>query len=267
VKIGETSCKSIINKTGISGVDYAVNPYIGCSHGCSYCYARFMTRWYHKKEKWGTFVDVKKNALQCMKREAPRKKKGTILLSSVTDPYQPIEKKYKVTNSLLDCLLEYDFPIEILTKSSLVLRDIKIISEFTNSEVGFTITSIDDSVRKSFEPGSSSIVDRLSALEKFSEIGVPTFVFLGPILPFLSENGINELLTNIASKVNRVIVDRLNIKAGNWKSIEETLHKFYPSIINEFREASRDNSEYYKKLRPRIIKILEDKVIPYEIIY
>lgn len=267
MNIGETTCKNIINKSGISGVDYSVNPYIGCSHGCKYCYARFMTRWYHKREKWGTFVDVKKNAIDCIKKEAPRKKLGTILFSSVTDPYQPIEKKYRITRSLLDCLLEYDFPIEILTKSSLVTRDLKLISDFTNSEVGLTITCNDESIRKAFEPRASSILDRLTALEKFSEIGVPTFAFLGPLLPFLSEVGFDELLNNIASKVGRVIVDRLNIKAGNWKSIEETLEEFYPELVTEFKKASRENSEYYDNLRNRVIWSLEMKGIPYEIIF
>jgi DNA repair photolyase len=267
VNIGETICKNIINKSGITGVDYAINPYIGCSHGCTYCYARFMTRWYHKGEKWGTFVDVKKNAFACIKKEAPRKKKGTILFSSVTDPYQPVEKKYGITRLLLENLLEYDFPVEILTKSSLVTRDINLISDFTHSEVGLTITCNDEAVRKAFEPGASSVINRLTALEKFSEIGVPTFVFLGPLLPFLSEIGIDELLNNIASKVGRVIVDRLNIKAGNWKSIEETLHMFYPALITEFKEATRDHSEYYSNLRNRVIRRLEVRGIPYEIIF
>jgi DNA repair photolyase len=267
VNIGETTCKNIINKSGISGVDYAVNPYIGCSHGCRYCYARFMTRWYHKGEKWGTFVDVKKNALDCIKEEAPRKKLGTILFSSVTDPYQPVEKKYRITRSLLECLLDFDFPVEILTKSSLVIRDLDLISELTHSEVGLTITCYDEAVRKAFEPRASSVIDRLTALEKFSEIGVPTFVFLGPLLPFLSEDGIDELLNSIASKVGRVIVDRLNIKAGNWRSIEETLYSFYPAVITEFKEASRDNSEYYNNLRNRVIRSLEVREIPYEIIF
>ena len=219
MKIGETTCKSIINKSSIDGVDYAVNPYLGCAHACSYCYARFMTRWYHRGEKWGTFVDVKKNALKCMNKEAPRKKPGIILFSSVTDAYQPAEKKTKLTRNLLKVLTEYDFPVEILTKSSLVKRDLDLLGKFTQSEVGMTIISMDDKVRKAFEPGASNIQDRLKALELFCDAGIPTYAFLGPLLPYISDEELESLLNNIADKVSRVIIDRLNIKAGNWKTI------------------------------------------------
>jgi len=267
VKIGETTCKGIINKSGIKGVDYAVNPYIGCAHGCTYCYARFMTRWYHPGEKWGSFVDVKKNALECMKREAPGKKPGVILFSSVTDAYQPVEKKTKLTRSLLQVLAEQDLPVEILTKSSLVKRDLDVLGEFTQSEVGLTIISLDDKVRRAFEPGASPIHERLEALELFSDAGIPTFAFLGPLLPHISDEELESLLNSLADKVGRVIVDRLNIKAGNWRTIEETLTAAYPEILPEFKEASKENSQYYEDLRTRVKRLLEERAIPYDIVY
>ncbi len=267
VNIGETTCKSIINTSGIEGVDYAVNPYIGCAHGCTYCYARFMTRWYHQGERWGTFVDVKKNAVECMKREAPKKKHGVILFSSVTDAYQPIEKKTELTRSLLKVLAEYDLAVEILTKSALVKRDIDVLGEFTRSEVGLTITGLDDDVRRVFEPGASPIMERIETLGLFSDAGVPTYAFLGPLLPFLSEPQLEELLNILADKVGRVIVDRLNIKAGNWKPIENTVLKLRPEILPEFKEASREDSSYYDELKNRMRRLLDERAIPYDIVY
>lgn len=267
VKIGETTCKSIINRSGIEGVDYAVNPYIGCAHGCTYCYARFMTRWYHKGEKWGSFVDVKKNALDCMKDEAPRKKHGVILFSSVTDAYQPIEKKTELTRKLLQVLEEYDLPVEILTKSSLVERDIDVLGDFTQSEVGLTITGIDDDVRRAFEPGASTVNERLATLEKFSDAGVPTYAFLGPLLPYLSDVKLEELLNILADRIGRVIVDRLNIKVGNWRNIEETVLSHFPSILPEFKEASREDSAYYDELKSSVMRLLDERAIPYDIVY
>jgi DNA repair photolyase len=267
VKIGETSCKSIINSSGIKGVDYAVNPYIGCSHACTYCYARFMTRWYHQGEKWGSFVDVKKNALECIMKEAPRKKHGIILFSSVTDAYQPIEKEKELTRKLLQVLKEYDYPVEILTKSSLVQRDMDILGEFTQSEVGLTITSPDDKIRRAFEPGASPIQERLETLKKYSEAGIQTFAFLGPLLPYISEDEIEDLLNILADKVNRVIVDRLNIKAGNWKDIEETVLRLKPEILPEFKEASEEESQYYERLRDKMKRLLAERAIPYDIVY
>ncbi len=267
MKIGETSCKSIINSSGIKGVDYAVNPYIGCSHACTYCYARFMTRWYHQGEKWGSFVDVKKNALECMMKEAPRKKHGIILFSSVTDAYQPIEKKKEITRGLLQVLKEYDYPVEILTKSSLVQRDIDILGDFTQSEVGLTITSLNDRIRSAFEPRTSPIHERLETLKQFSEAGIQTFAFLGPLLPYISEEEMEVLLNILADRVNRVIVDRLNIKAGNWKDIEETMLRLRPEILPTFKEASRENSEYYERLRDKIKRLMTERAIPYDIVY
>ncbi|MFC1802574.1 radical SAM protein [Thermoproteota archaeon] len=267
MKIGETVCKSIINTSGIEGVDYAVNPYIGCSHACTYCYARFMTRWYHPGEKWGTFVDVKKNALECIKNEASRKKRGVILFSSVTDAYQSIEKKTKLTRSLLQVLRDHDLPIQILTKSSLVARDIDVIGEFTQSEVGLTIISLDEKLRKAFEPGASPVSERLDTLEKLRDAGVSTYAFLGPLLPYLSEEELEVLLNNLADKVGSVIVDRLNIKAGNWKNIQETIEIYYPDVLPKFKKASKKNSVYYSDLRKKVKSMLEERAIPYDIVY
>lgn len=267
MKIGETICKSIINSSGIEGIDYAVNPYLGCGHGCVYCYARFMTRWYHKGEKWGTFVDVKTNAVECMKKEADRKKNGVILFSSVTDAYQPIERKIQLTRNLLKVLQEYDPRIQILTKSSLIQRDVDVIEKFSQLEVGLTIISLDENVRKSFEPGASPVYERIETLKKFSELGIPTYAFLGPLLPYISENKLEDLLNNLADKVNRVIVDRLNIKAGNWGGIEETVVEKYPEILGHFKEASGVNSKYYEVLKSKISLMLIERSIPYDIVY
>lgn len=267
VIVGETTCKGIMNKSGIEGVDYAINPYIGCTHSCVYCYARFMTRWYHKGEKWGTFVDVKKNAVECLQKEVKNKRLGTILLSSVTDAYQPVEKKYMVTRNLLKTLEDHSFPVQILTKSSLVLRDMDVLSNINQSEVGFTITFADDKYRKIFEPGASPIPDRLDALKQFSDIGIGTMAFLGPMLPYLSEENLVTLMNTLADRTSRVIVDRLNIKAGNWKSIEETLMDNLPEVIDKIKVASKKESTYYDEFRPKIIKMLEKRAIPADILF
>jgi DNA repair photolyase len=267
LKIGETTCKTIINKSGIEGVDYAVNPYIGCTHGCTYCYAKFMTRWYHGGEKWGSFVDVKKNAIDCLTREVNKRKKGVILFSSVTDAYQPVEKKYKITRGLLEKLVEHDFPVEILTKSALVTRDSDIIDKFDHVEVGMTITSNDENVRRAFEPGASPVAERMEALKLYSNMGIPTFAFLGPLLPFLSELELEKLLNVLSDRVGRVLVDRLNIKAGNWNNIEQTLIKYYPEMLKDFKKASKDPSEYYIGLKAKVRRMLDERAIPYDILF
>lgn len=138
--VKEISCKSLLNKTGLD-CDYCINPYVGCSNNCVYCYARFMLRYSGHKEEWGSFVDVKVNAVDVLKSELRNRKPGSIFLSSVTDPYQKIEKDYELTKTILE-VLPKSFRPYILTKSSLVTRDVKILKEFRRAQVGMTITSL-----------------------------------------------------------------------------------------------------------------------------
>jgi len=267
VRVGETTCKSIINRSGIKGVDYAVNPYIGCGHGCVYCYARFMTRWYHPGERWGSFVDVKKNALECMRREAGSRPPGVILFSSVTDAYQPLERKTGLTRSLLEVLAEHDYPVEVLTKSSLVVRDMDILGRFDQAEVGLTLTAMDDGVRRVFEPGASTVQERLNALKTFSDQGIDTYAFLGPLLPYISEDRLEELLNALADRVGKVIVDRLNIKAGNWAPIRDALEDHYPDLLPRIKEASAEDSPYYEALKGKVVGMLDRRAIPADVVY
>ncbi len=120
MNINEVQIKSIITKSNLPGVDFVINPYIGCQHSCIYCYADFMKRFTgHINENWGDFVDVKVNAVETIKK--PKLENKNILMSSVTDPYQPVEVKYKITQQILEKLLPFQPNLEILTKSSLVL--------------------------------------------------------------------------------------------------------------------------------------------------
>jgi DNA repair photolyase len=267
VKIGEIKCKTILGKSGIRGVDYSVNPYLGCSHGCAYCYARFMRRMGHKGESWGTFVDIKVNALDRLKVEAPRKKKGKVLLSSVTDPYQPLERKHKITRGVLKILLEHQFPVSILTKSDLVVRDLDLIRKFDVCDVGFTITAFNEKVRQAFEPGASSIEARLAALKVLSGEGISTWAFISPILPYLTEEGLESLLNELAGCVGHILVDRLNVKAGNMPDIRSVLEKRFPNLKKPFEAALKDESDYYTVFKRNVAEMCHRRSIPLELVY
>ncbi|MEM3713012.1 MAG: radical SAM protein, partial [Thermoproteota archaeon] len=117
--IREVECKSILNKSAIA--DYCINPYIGCQHGCRYCYAAGITfKLRGRMEEWGEFLDIKTNAVILLSKEAKKKKVGRVYLSSLTDPYQPIEEKYELTRRIVEILVQNDFPVTIQTKSRLV---------------------------------------------------------------------------------------------------------------------------------------------------
>ena len=265
--IGEIQCKSILGRSGIGGMDYAINPYLGCSHACAYCYARFMRRMGHPGEAWGSFVDAKVNAVERLHDEAAKKPLGKVLLSSVTDAYQPIEAKYKLTRGCLEVLLKHGYPIDILTKNALVLRDLDLLGHFNEVEVGFTVTAMDDVVRAAFEPSASPIRARLDALKKFSDEGIPTYAFIGPMLPYLSEEHLEELLNKLVDRVNRLIVDRLNIKCGNMPDIRAVLQRHYPDLAPMFESALAPHSVYYPHLRAKISRLCEERSIPVDILF
>lgn len=202
----ETEVRSVLSKSGIPGVTYCINPYTGCSHACRYCYATFMKRFSGHTEPWGSFVDVKTNAPEVLRRQLKRAEKGEIIISSVTDPYQPAEAEYRITRKCLEVIGLYQFPVSILTKSPLVIRDLDIILQLHDCDAGITITTDNDSVRKVFEPKAPSIDQRLDALRRLHQAGISTYVFIGPVLPMKPE----ALAEKIAPYAGRIIIDRMN---------------------------------------------------------
>ena len=207
--IREKEVKSILSKSGIPGVDYCLNPYVGCAHGCKYCYATFMKRFTGHTEPWGTFVDIKVNAPEVLQRQLKRAARGYVMISSVTDPYQPLEEEYGLTRRCLEILLKHQFPVGILTKSPLVLRDLDLIRQFDDIEVGITITTDDEVIKKIFEPGTPPIAARIQALKELHDRGISTYVFIGPLLPQNPES----LAEKIGPHVDSVLIDRMNYES------------------------------------------------------
>jgi len=207
--VGEIYARSILSKSKV--FDYVVNPYVGCQHGCAYCYARFMKRFTGHKEPWGQFVDVKINAPALLQREINRMSPGRVWVSGVCDPYQPLERKYELTKRCLEILIKHDWPVTIQTKSALVLRDMELFKEASKIEVGLSVTAGDEGVRELFEPGAPSIKERIKALQELHVAGIRTYVMIAPMLP-----GVEELAAVLSGKVDYVLVDRMNYHYGDW---------------------------------------------------
>ena len=248
-------CKSILTKSKLPEVDYCINPYVGCAHGCIYCYARFMKRFTNHTEEWGQFVDVKINATKILSKELSHNpKKGIILLGSVTDVYQPIEKQYKITRNILKVLLEYNFPISILTKSDLVLRDIDLLKDFNECEVGLTITSLDSNISKNFEPYASLPQDRLKALSVMHNSGIKTYAFIGPVLPKITD--LKSIFAIIQDKVDFVMVESLNTRCGNWDNILVLIKKKYPHLLSFYQ--SKFSKEYWDQIELEVNQLSKE---------
>lgn len=270
ITVKEIQAKSILNKSGIPGMTYCLNPYTGCSHGCIYCYATFMRDYSNHTEEWGHFVDVKINLLEILSREVKKKKTGHVCIGTVADPYQTAEQKYQLTRLAIKILKEHNFPFEILTKSSLIVRDLDLIKDYDNCSVEITITTIDDNIRKLFEPNADSVENRLLCLEKLVSAGIKTSVFFGPVLPYFSDNdeAINKIFDTLeAVSIKRILVDKLNYQDKKVPIIIEKLKSSYPNAIGYYQDLMKKPNNYEGKLRQRILKIAQNKKINVEVLF
>ncbi|HTP25012.1 MAG TPA: radical SAM protein [Anaeromyxobacteraceae bacterium] len=220
--------KTVLTKTRIPGHDYCVNPYVGCEHGCRYCYARFMRRFTGHVEPWGEFVDVKANAPEVLRRQLRRARRGSVLVGTVTDPYQHAEKHFRVTRGCLEALLERQFPASVLTRSPLCVRDVDLFRGFESISVGLSITTDRDDMRRLLEPRAPSIPSRLEALRELHAAGVPTYVFAGPLLPMDPAR----FVQLVGCSADEILIDRLNysdrVKAlYRWAGVERHLEDRY----------------------------------------
>ena len=206
MRVREIFAKTILTRTAISSFDYCINPYTGCGHGCRYCYASFMKRFTGHLEPWGEFVDVKVNGPLVLRRQLKRARRGVVALSTVTDPYQPLEKRYRLTRGCLEALLEHQFPVNILTRSPLCLRDLDLFREFQAIRVGFSIGTHDEGIKRVLEPHTPSIPSRIEALRRLREAGIQTYAFVGPMLPLDPE----KVVSLLCGCVSEVLIDRMN---------------------------------------------------------
>lgn len=203
--VNEIQAKSILSTSKI--YPYTLNPYTGCQHACTYCYARFMKRVTGHKESWGEFVDVKINAPDLLQVEARKKRKDRVWISGVCDPYQPLEAQYRLTRQCLEILIQNDWPVIIQTRSPLVARDIDILKKAANVEVGFSITTADDEIRQIFEHCAPPIDARLKALGEVHAAGIRTFAMIAPMLP-----GARGLGEQLVGKIDYLLVDHMNYR-------------------------------------------------------
>jgi DNA repair photolyase len=206
MKVREIFSKTILTQTAISGFDYCINPYVGCGHGCRYCYASFMKRFTGHQEPWGEFIDIKVNAPHLLRKQLKKARRGIVALSTVTDPYQPLEETYQLTRRCLEALLDYQFSVNILTRSPLCLRDIDLFRQFDKIEVGLSITTHDEEMKRIFEPCSPSIQSRVQTLRALRKEKIGTYAFIGPMLPLDP----SKLVTMLEGLIDEVLIDRMN---------------------------------------------------------
>lgn len=261
MKVEIREAKSIITKSNIPTIDFVINPYTGCQHGCVYCYAEFMIRFSgHKGEKWGTFLDIKKYDLN---RINPAKYNGKkILLSSVTDPYLPLENKYQNTKKILKSLVGTTADIQILTKSKLVTRDIELFKQVKNIKVGISISSLDEEFSKIIERAASKPRERLEAIKKIHEKGVQTYIFISPIFPGITDY--KEIIKETADFSDEYSFENLNFRPHNISRIHKIIEACNPELLSRYKEIQKDRT-YWDLLETKIVDYCEENKLIHDI--
>ncbi len=227
--IKEIQVKEYLTKSNLPASDYVINPYVGCLHGCKYCYASFMKRFTGHTEDWGTFVDIKR----CEKKiDLNKISKKSVFLSSVTDCYNPLEEKYSLTRNILDQLVESDCYLSISTKSKLILRDIDLLKQIKNLTVSMSINTLDENFRKDMD-NASTIGDRLNTLEELHKNGIYTVLFMSPIFPFITN--FKEIIERSKNYIDEYWFENLNLR-GQYKTyimnyIKEKYPKYYDIYV------------------------------------
>lgn len=228
--IKDVDVKGVLTKSNLPVSDYSVNPYVGCTHACKYCYASFMKRFTNHPEPWGEFLDVKhwpliKNPHKYADKE--------LFIGSVTDPYQPLEKIYGRTRAFLEQMQGSGCKISIATKSDLILRDMDLIKTFPDARVSWSINTLDENFKEDME-NAVSIERRLEAMKAFHNAGVRTTCFISPIFPAITD--VPAIIHRVKSQCNLVWLENLNLRGGYKTLILDYIAEKRPELVPIYQE-------------------------------
>lgn len=256
--IKELNIKDYLTKSNLPDSDYVINPYVGCTHGCRYCYASFMKRFTGHTENWGEFIDVKR----CDKPIDLKKISGkNVFLSSVTDCYNEYEKKYCVTRKILEQLVNSDCNLSISTKSKLILRDIDLLKQMKNLIVCMSINTLDEKFRSDMD-NASTLKERIDTLKELHNNGIYTVLFMSPIFPYITEW--KKIIDNTKDYIDEYWFENLNLRGSYKKEILDYIKNNYSNLYSKYIDIYvNKNNEYWKKLAKEINNYCSQNNIKY----
>ena len=245
--IKELNIKDYLTKSNLPDSDYVINPYVGCTHGCKYCYASFMKRFTGHKENWGDFIDIKR----CNKPIDLRKISGkNIFLSSVTDCYNQYEKDFCITRNILEQLIDSDCNLSISTKSKLILRDIDLLKQMKNLIVCMSINTLNEKFRSDMD-NASTIKERMDTLKELHSNGIYTVLFMSPIFPYITEW--KEIINQTKDYVDEYWFENLNLRGNYKKEILDYIRTNYSDLYSDYIDIYlKKNNKYWKDLAEEI---------------
>lgn len=247
-----------LTKSNLPASDYVINPYVGCPHGCKYCYASFMKRFTQHKEDWGTFIDIKKCNKKINLKKIEHKR---VFLSSVTDCYNEFEEKYELTRSVLEQLVNVECELSISTKSKLILRDLDLLKKMKNLTVSMSINTLDENFKNDMD-NASSIHDRLNTLKELHKNGIKTVLFISPIFPYITD--FKEIIDVSKNYINEYWFENLNLRGSYKHTIFKYIENKYPNLLDKYDDIyNKKNKNYWINLSKEIDEYCKTNNIKY----
>ena len=246
--------KSVLSKSNLPVCEYSVNPYVGCTHGCKYCYASFMKRFTGHAEPWGTFLDVKlwpeiKNPQRYAGKE--------LFLGSVTDPYLPQEEQYGRTRALLEQLQGSGAKLSIATKSDLILRDLDLIKAFPDARVSWSVNTLDEDFKNDMD-NAVSIARRLAAMEAFYRAGIRTTCFVSPIFPGITDA--EAIIRRVKGQCHLIWLEKLNLRGSFKTVIMAYIQSTRPHLLPLYQEIYNSGNRSYWETLDQQLRTYADEI-------
>jgi len=239
MQIKEIKINDLITVSKLPSADFVINPYVGCSNACKYCYASFMKRFTNHSEPWGEFIDVK----ICDKPLNTKKLIGkSVFLASVTDVYNDFEKEYRCTRKILEQLVGLDINLSISTKNDLILRDIDLLKQMKNLTVSFSINTTNEQFKNDMDK-ASSIEKRINALKVLNDNSIKTVCFISPIFPEITDW--KEIITHTKNFVHEYWFENLNLRGSYKKTILDYIEEKYPKLTPLYNEIFNKGKKHY----------------------
>ena len=258
ILIRDVDTRNIMTKSSLPVGGYSVNPYVGCTHGCKYCYASFMKRFTGHTEPWGTFLDVK----HWPELKNPQKYRGQrVVIGSVTDGYLPQEEQFRNTRRLLEQLKDSGAEILICTKSDLVVRDIDLLREMGKVTVSWSVNTLDEEFRADMDK-AVSIERRLSAMKQVYDAGIRTVCFIAPVFPGITD--FKAIFHRVKNQCDLVWLENLNLRGGFKREIMDYIGRRYPHLLPLYDAIyNKGDRSYFRSLEAQAEQLAQEMGCPF----
>jgi radical SAM mobile pair protein B len=246
ILIRNIETKNVMTKSNLPVGGYSVNPYVGCTHACKYCYASFMKRFTGHSEEWGTFLDVKDWGVI----KNPQKYKGQrVVIGSVTDGYNPQEEEFENTRKLLFQLKDSGAEILICTKSDLVVRDIDLLKDMGHVTVSWSVNTLDEAFKDDMDK-AVSIERRIRAMKEVYDAGIRTVCFVSPVFPGITD--FEAIFERVKDQCDLFWLENLNLRGGFKKDIMDYIAGKHPELVPLYDKIyNKKDRSYFEMLEKK----------------